>query len=138
MKFELNDGGRSLSKRPKQKNDCTVRALALATNSPYDATYEFLAEQGRKCTKGFHLETLLTDASTIGFTVIGCCVKKHSFPATAGQPRMNVERFLIAYPKGRYILRMSKHVACVKDGVLLDTFDCRGGQKCVYTAFEVV
>lgn len=29
--FKYSDGGRSESRRPKQRNDCTVRALAIVT-----------------------------------------------------------------------------------------------------------
>jgi hypothetical protein len=36
-------------------------------------------------------------------------------------------------PKGTLIVRLSKHLAAVKDGVLHDTYDCsRGGTRCVY------
>ena len=36
-------------------------------------------------------------------------------------------------PKGRIIVRVSKHLDAVVDGVLHDTFDCsRGGTRCVY------
>ena len=35
-------------------------------------------------------------------------------------------------PSGIIIVSVSKHLACVKDGVLYDTFDCtRGGRRCV-------
>ena len=36
-------------------------------------------------------------------------------------------------PKGNLILKVSKHLTCVKDGVLFDTYDCsRNGQRGVY------
>jgi hypothetical protein len=36
-------------------------------------------------------------------------------------------------PPGRLVVRLSKHVAAVVDGVLHDTYDCsRGGTRCVY------
>jgi hypothetical protein len=36
-------------------------------------------------------------------------------------------------PKGRIIVRVSKHLAAVIDGVLHDTYDCsRKGTRCVY------
>jgi hypothetical protein len=39
-------------------------------------------------------------------------------------------------PPGRLIVRVSKHVAAVIDGVIHDTFDCsRGGTRCVYGYF---
>jgi hypothetical protein len=36
-------------------------------------------------------------------------------------------------PKGNIIVNLSKHLSCVKDGVLHDTYDCtRNGNRCVY------
>lgn len=60
---------------------------------------------------------------------------KLSFPAKAGKPRMNGDRFCKAYPKGRYILNMAGHLSCCIDGIIYDTWDC--SQKCVYTAYEI-
>lgn len=41
------DAGRSASRRPRQKNDCTVRALALARGLTYDEAYDTLKAAGR-------------------------------------------------------------------------------------------
>lgn len=137
MKFNYNDGGRSKSiKRSKQTNDCTVIALALALSMDYDIAYDFLKKMGRKSGQGFHLNLLLDGIIETGGSINEYIFKKHSFPALKGQPRMNVERFLNAYPKGIYIIRVAKHMACVKDGVLTDTHTCNHFKKCVYTAFE--
>jgi len=57
------------------------------------------------------------------------------FPAAAGEPRMNGERFSEQHPKGRFVLRMAKHLVACVDGVILDTWDC--SQKCVYGAYRV-
>ena len=36
-------------------------------------------------------------------------------------------------PKGTIICSVSKHLTCIKDGVLYDTYDCsRNGTRCVY------
>ena len=35
--------------------------------------------------------------------------------------------------KGTLIVAVSKHLTCVKDGVIYDTYDCsRDGSRCVY------
>jgi hypothetical protein len=40
-------------------------------------------------------------------------------------------------PGGTIIVDLSKHIACVKDGVLYDTLDCtREGEHCVYGYFK--
>lgn len=123
----LTDAGRAQSKRPRQKNDCTVRAIALARNLPYDEAYELLALAGRKCAKGFVLKTWLKEQSWA--TMI-------SFPAIKGQRRMNPATFVQNYPTGRYICKTAKHVFAVIDGVVYDEGENRP-DRCIYTAWKL-
>ena len=59
--FCQTDAGRCLSKRPKQKNDCTVRAMATAFELSYDDAYDILKKYGRICGRGFHIGDFLID-----------------------------------------------------------------------------
>lgn len=63
------------------------------------------------------------------------CGIKISFPAVAGEDRMNGERFCEEYPKGKYILRMAGHLTACVDGKIYDTWDCT--DKCVYNAWLI-
>lgn len=56
-----SDAGRSASRRARQRNDCTVRALAMVHEMPYDQAYDLLAAAGRKCGKGFQFKTWMKD-----------------------------------------------------------------------------
>lgn len=125
--FIQSDGGRGASRRPKQSNDCTVRALAIARNMAYDDAYDLLAEAGRKCARGFHLQHWLNDQPF---------ARKMAFQAVKGQRRMNPAAFCARFTKGRYICRASKHVFAVIDGVLYDTARNRP-DRCIYTAWEI-
>lgn len=126
--FIKDDAGRSKGKRPKQKNDCTVRALALAERRPYDDVYNELAEAGRKCTHGFDMTKWMRDQPKR--------FERISFPAVKGQKRMNPVEFCIQYNKGTYIVQVAKHVYTVIDGVAYDTFHSHD-ERCIYAAFKV-
>lgn len=126
--FRLDDGGRSTSRRPKQRNDCTVRAVAIAEGLEYDLAYDELKDAGRKSARTFRF-TEWANKQPERF-------EKISFPAVKGQPRMNVERFCRQFPEGRFILNMAKHVMAVKDGVVYDA-DPPGFERCVYTAYRI-
>lgn len=131
------DCGRTTSKRPKQTNDCTVRALAAAFDLDYDYAYDLLKTSGRVCSRGFNLMKWMESNWHNGL-LLGRAVKKISFPAVKGQPRMNVATFAKTFAEGTYIVRVSKHVACIKNGVYLDWLN--GGQygyKCVYLAYQI-
>jgi len=126
--YHHNDGGRSLSRRPKQRNDCTVRALAIAEGRDYDLVYDELKDACRKCAAGFHF-TEWANKQPERF-------EKISFPAIKGKPRMNVEMFCCLYSHGRYIARIAKHVMAVIDGVVYD-IDGPLLEKCVYAAYRI-
>lgn len=125
--FRYDDAGRSTSKRPKQKNDCTVRALALARNLPYDEAYDLIAAAGRKCSRGFRLSDWLIKQPW---------ATKMPFQATRGQRRMNPSSFTKQFTTGTYICKVAKHVFVVKDGVVHDTFESTP-LRCIYTAWKI-
>jgi len=43
------------SKRPRQRNDCTVRAIAIACDFSYDSAYDLLKANGRRSSRGIRL-----------------------------------------------------------------------------------
>ncbi|MGJ0509092.1 MAG: hypothetical protein ACR652_18615 [Methylocystis sp.] len=134
MEFKYSDAGRKLSKRPKQINDCVVRALALAVEIPYDVAYDMAASHGRQSGRGMvhaHIRALFDSVPRIA--------GRHVFQAVKGQPRMNARRFAEAYPSGRWIVQFAGHYVAVVDGVFHDTVaaGCRP-TRCVYSAWEVV
>lgn len=127
--FVHTDGGRSTSKRSKARNDCAVRALAVAARVPYDTVYDALARVGRKSGRGVHTDV-------VGKAVLpGIRLVKESYPAEKGKPRMNIARFC-REKRGAYVLRLSGHFVAVVDGVAHDdhqTYD----ERCVYGAYRV-
>jgi hypothetical protein len=126
-KFERTDMGRSMSRRPRQSNDCTVRALATVKGMAYDDAYDLLATEGRKCAHGFKMPEWLNSQPW---------ARKIPFQAVKGQRRMNPSTFCVTYPKGRYICRVAKHVFAITDGVVHDTHPERP-DRCIYTAWEI-
>jgi len=129
--YQKNDGGRAGSKRPKARNDCTVRAIAIACAIPYDEAYDLLALEGRKGGRGFQFKFWAPAATVNGRRFVW-----RSFPAIKGEPRMSHARFCRENPTGVYILNTAKHVAAVIDGVVQDTFTEYDG-RCIYGAWEV-
>lgn len=103
--FCYNDGGRSLSRRPRQTNDCVVRSHAIAFNIPYDQAYDFLAGCGRDCGRGVHHHRWEGNASKF--------IQREQFSGT-------VQSFLASCKQGRFILHVYKHSFAVIDGVLHD------------------
>jgi len=127
--FVATDAGRSSSRRPQQKNDCTVRAIALAKSMSYDDAYDLLSDAGRK--SGCRFEFSKWIASQPWAT-------KFSFPAVKGQRRMNPATFCRQHSVGTFIVKTAKHVFVVKDGVAYDEMPAERGDRCIYSAWECI
>jgi len=110
FEWEQNDGGRRFSRRPRQKEDCTVRALAIATGTDYDIAYDELRERGRDSHRRFPFSIITREV------VFG-----HIFVWYEFDWQMTAEEFCEQHPDGTFILQMKGHVMCVKDGVVYDT-----------------
>ena len=77
-------------------NDCTVRAISLATEQSWDSTYKKL------------INDYLAD----------------QFPRFCPEERIyTLADFLDLKLPGRWLVTMSGHITCVIDGICYDTFD---------------
>jgi hypothetical protein len=104
----FKDGGGSPD---YERNDCTVRALAIATLVPYWKCYQVLAEFGRKPNKGTNIRKFFKNNKM----VLGYWFKKLKF-----RKQITLNKFVKKYPEGTFYVRISRHVFVVKDGVAID------------------
>lgn len=135
MKFVHHDGGRAEAGWKGEADDCTCRAITIATGLPYQQVYDRLnelakLERPRKGTSrssarnGVKRATYDRFLNELGWTWTptmlvgqGCTVH-----LKAGE-----------LPSGRLIVRVSKHHTTVIDGVIYDTHDpSRDETRCVY------
>ena len=111
-----------------ERNDCTVRALAISTGLPYSDCYTILANFGRKPNKGTNIRKFFKNNSS----VLGFWFKKLRF-----RKQITLNKFVKKYSLGTYYVRISRHVFVVKDGVAIDM--AKPKQYCRITdAWEVI
>lgn len=110
FEFEYHDGGRRFSRRPRQKEDCTVRALVIATGADYDIAYDELKSRGRNSHRRFPFSIITKEV-----------IFDHVFVWQEFDPTITPVEFCERYTHGTFILQMKGHVMCVKDGVVYDT-----------------
>lgn len=138
MEFVYNDGGRSNYFKASNVGDCVTRAICNATGKDYKEVYDALnaiAKKARKSKREIGKSTSRNGVHTrIAKKYIEGVLgwKWHACMGigTGCQVHLRSDEL----PKeGSYILNLSRHFTCVKDGVLLDTYDCsRDGSRCVY------
>lgn len=123
IKYQEDKGGSP----PNENNDCTVRALAIATNSSYTKAYMLLCQAGRKHNRGFVIEKLLKK---------NCSYLGHSFFKLPFRKPITIQKFIKKYPKGVYYTKIRGHVFVIKDGTVYDMVEPRPMQR-VTDAWEV-
>lgn len=95
-----------------ERADCTVRALAISTDSPYYDAYRVLSQAGRKSNQGFYIEKFLKSSKFI----LG-----HQFTKLNFRKAITLQKFLKTHPKGTFYVRKRGHVFVVKNGTVFDT-----------------
>ena len=133
MEFVYNDGGRNAAGFKGATGDCVVRAIAIATEKPYREVYgsiNLLARDERPRGKrrsvarnGVQRSTYHRYLTSLGWIWtptmrIGSGCKVH---LTDGE-----------LPRGRLIVRVSKHITTVIDGVIHDTHNPQRGATIWY------
>jgi len=140
MEFIFHDGGRAAAGYKGRTGDCVTRSIAIATERTYQEVYDSLnlhaqAERiGKRKKKrsssrtGVFRQTYQAYLESLGWRwtstmSIGSGCKIHLRPSEL--------------PRGPLIVKVSRHLTAVIDGVLYDTHDCsRGGTRCVYGYFS--
>lgn len=128
MEFVYSDGGRSNYFKADCVGDCAVRAIANGTGLDYKKVYDDLKKlnNGKSCRNGTPKDISKKYLLSLGFKWKGINRRE------GNSCRLTKEDL----PNGTIIVRVSKHLTCVKNGVLYDTYDCsRNGERTVYGYF---
>lgn len=141
--FQFNDGGREVAGFKGGAGDCVVRAIAIAAELPYMQVYEDLrianatyaeqrndklarrlAEKGSSPRNGNHRNVFHDYILGHGFKWV---------PTMKIGAGCQVHLVASELPEGRLIVKVSKHLSAVIEGVIQDTHNpSRGGSRCVY------
>lgn len=127
MNWNYDDGGRSKYYKKKNVGDCVVRAIAIANNMDYKEIYQLVKKynDGETPRNGVYKKVYFKLLADMGWQWIPCCGR--------GVEKQNIHLREDELPDGVVICRVSKHLTCVKDGVIFDTYNCsRGGKRKVY------
>lgn len=107
----ITDGGAWDAEIFTERNDCTVRAVAIATGKPYDKIHAELEWRGRRPGQGFRL-TEDGHLEELGF-------KRFHIPRPQGvKPRLAT--VVPHVQKGHFIIATKAHVFAIIDGVAFD------------------
>lgn len=112
QKYNPNPTGRNVE-------DCAVRAVSAALGISWEEAYALMAKAG------FQMGDMPHSNS-----VIGAVLRMHGFYRASIPNRCpdcyTAEDFALEHPRGIYVLGFTNHVAAIKDGTILDSFDSSG------------
>lgn len=98
----------------RKVNDCTVRAISLATGKSWDYTYSELSNFAQAQAIMADDVTYIDDYLARRYTK----VYDNDY-----NNRITLEEFTHYFPHGIYLITMSGHITCCIDGNIYDTFD---------------
>lgn len=107
-------------------NDCSVRAIALATERSWDDTYKELSNFARREGITFSEVEFINDYLS------------ERYPRYCQDMKNKIETlgdFLNLQLPGRWLVTMSGHITAVIDGVCYDTFD--PSDRYIWCAYKV-
>ena len=112
--------------RGRNVNDCTVRAISLATGRSWDETFaelsDFAQSQAIMPDEVLYIDEYLERRYE---KVCGC---RQFYPITVGD-------FVKENPYGIFLITMAGHITCAIDGCIYDTFD--PSARYVWDAYKV-
>jgi hypothetical protein len=141
--FHFNDGGREAAGFKGGAGDCVVRAIAIAADLPYMQVYEDLRDANAAYANQRN-DRLAKRLNAKGASprngnhrkVFHDYIVGHGFewvPTMKIGAGCQVHLLANELPSGRLIVKVSKHLAAVIEGVIHDTHNpSRGGSRCVY------
>ena len=108
----------------RRVNDCTVRAISLATGATWDETYEKLSHFAQS-------QAIMPDEVLHIDQFLGRRYQK----ICHGKQYISVGQFADEHREGVYLVTMNGHITCVIDGVIWDTFD--PSERLVWESYKV-
>lgn len=140
-KFVYNDGGRLQAGLTGRSGDCVARSIAIATGKSYiDVCNDLdeLAKSERTGKRKRGISSARTGVYKGTFNKYMKTLGWHWTPTMQIGQGCKVHLRADELPRGRLIVKVSRHVTTMIDGVIHDTHDpSRGGTRCVYGFFSL-
>lgn len=126
MKYEFSDGG-AKDAGFKSRKDCVCRAVSIATGQKYFQTRCELA----------HVQESVDGRYSGGNGIQTQSQSFAEYAASKGFFPYDVTPLALLPITGTFLVRVYRHLFCVKDGVLYDTWDGRFTRPLYSPVFQV-
>jgi hypothetical protein len=140
MDFVFHDGGRAAAGYKGKTGDCVTRSIAIATGKPYQEVYDALNLLAQTERKGKRKRKRSNSRTGVFRKTYQCYLESLGWRWLSTMSigsGCRVHLLALELPPGPLIVKVSRHLTAVIDGILYDTHNCsRGGTRCVYGYFS--
>ena len=126
MKWVYDDGGRTAAGYKGKAGDCVCRAIAIATERPYQEVYDLINEFAKSERKGKRKSGISSARTGVYKQTIKKVMEHYGWiwiPTMKVGQGCKVHLNEKELPSGRLVVSVSKHETAVIDGVIHDTYD---------------
>ena len=103
--------------------DCTIRSISVAEGISWDEAYRKLSDYARE--RGLMISDVESIEEYLDENYTRICIDD-----------MTVGEFADLCPYGTFLVTMRGHIVCIKDGEIIDTFDC--SDRIMWCAWEII
>lgn len=107
-------------------SDCAIRSISMAQGKTWDKTYAELSELARQ--RGMLFSDVEFVENYLDSLYPRTCFKNNGIS-------MTINEFTKTHLNKSYLCTMRGHITFIKNGNIIDTFDC--GNKIIWCAWEV-
>jgi hypothetical protein len=139
IKLTQTDGGKIQDGFTNERNDCSVRAFALACNVRYARAHELLKAAGRRDRKGAKVFMLQTAAKAAGIKIEDISIRQPKAQWLGGHSYTNptLVEVIQRYRDGRYIIITNRHAMALIDGTIHDSGQNSGARSRIKFIYKV-
>ena len=134
--FIYDDGGRKNAGYKGHTKDCVTRSIAIVTGKPYKEVYDSLNKLSESERLGKRKKTKSNPRKGVFRITYDKYLKSLGYEWVATMKigsGCKIHLKSEELPKGKLIVRVSKHMTAVIDGIIHDTHNpSRNGTRCVY------
>ena len=136
MEFVFHDGGRAAAGYKGTNGDCVTRSIAIVTGKPYQEVYDALNRLAQTERVGKRKRKRSNSRTGVFRTTCQCYLESLDWQWTSTMSigsGCKVHLRASELPRGPLLVKVSRHLTAVIDGILYDTHNCsRSGTRCVY------
>ena len=136
MRQDYNEARRVGLTAYKDRNFCTVAALAMTLDWSFGKAHRWMAKHGRQNRNGMWINEW-RPAIEAAAEKVGKRFKEGHWHIRGDGRAMTLSWFCKEYPRGTFYVQVNQHVVAIVDGVMHDWTAHTAGRRKIITSFKL-